>query len=328
MHILITGAAGMIGRKLTERLGKDGALADKPIDKLTLLDVICPPKPEAFTGKVETVAADLAAPGEAAKAIAERPDVVFHLAGVVSGEAELDFDKGYRVNLDGTRALFEAIRADRRRLPAAARLHLVDRGVRRTVPAHDPRRFSSHAAHLLRRRRRRWGRRCLPTIAGAASATASAFACRPSWCGRASPTRPLRASSPASSASRSPGEDAVLPVAETVVHTHASPRAAVGFLVHAAALPRDAIAPRVNLSMPGVCCTVAEQIASLRRIAGDRVAARIRRAEDPLVARIVAGWPQRIEARRARELGFKAESSFDEIVRIHIEEDRGGSFVN
>ena len=150
MHILITGAAGMIGRKLTERLGKDGALADKPIDKLTLLDVISPPKPEAFTGKVETVAADLAAPGEGAKAIAGRPDVVFHLAGVVSGEAELDFDKGYRVNLDGTRALFEAIRAGRRRLPAAARLHLVDCGVRRTVPAHDPRRFSSHAAHLLR----------------------------------------------------------------------------------------------------------------------------------------------------------------------------------
>src|SRR4029077_20758653 len=104
--------------------------------------------------------------------------------------------------------------------------------------------------------------------------------------------------------------------------------AAVGFLVHAATLPRDAPAPRVNLSMPGVCCTVAEQIASLRRIAGYRVAARIRRAEDRLVARIVACWPQRIEARRARELGFKAESSFDEIVRIHIEEDRRGSFVN
>ncbi len=79
--------------------------------------------------------------------------------------------------------------------------------------------------------------------------------------------------------------------------------------------------------MPGVCCTVAEQIASLRRIAGDSAAARIRREHDPLVARIVEGWPQRIEARRARELGFVAESSFDEIVRIHIEEDRGGSFV-
>jgi nucleoside-diphosphate-sugar epimerase len=124
------------------------------------------------------------------------------------------------------------------------------------------------------------------------------------------------------------GEDAVLPVAETVVHTHASPRAAVGFLVHAAGLARDALGPRINLSMPGVCCTVAEQMASLRRIAGDRVAARIRRAEDPLVARIVAGWPQRIEARRARELWFKAEGSFDEIVRIHIDEDRGGTFVD
>jgi len=93
-------------------------------------------------------------------------------------------------------------------------------------------------------------------------------------------------------------------------------------------LARDALGPRINLSMPGVCCTVAEQIAALRRIAGDRVAGRIRRAEDALVARIVAGWPERIEARRARALGFKAESSFDEIVRIHIDEDRGGTFVH
>jgi nucleoside-diphosphate-sugar epimerase len=79
--------------------------------------------------------------------------------------------------------------------------------------------------------------------------------------------------------------------------------------------------------MPGVCCTVAEQIAALKRVAGDRAVARIRRAEDPLVARIVDGWPQRIEARRARDLGFKGESSFDEIIRIHIDEDRGGAFV-
>jgi nucleoside-diphosphate-sugar epimerase len=111
------------------------------------------------------------------------------------------------------------------------------------------------------------------------------------------------------------------------VHTHASPRAAVGFLLHAAGLTPDALGARVNLSMPGVCCTVAEQIAALRRIAGDRVAGRIRREHDDLVARIVDGWPQRIEAKRARELGFKAESSFEEIVRIHIDEDRGGSFV-
>jgi nucleoside-diphosphate-sugar epimerase len=123
------------------------------------------------------------------------------------------------------------------------------------------------------------------------------------------------------------GLEAILPVPETVVHTHASPRAAVGFLLHAAGLSPEALGARINLSMPGVCCTVAEQIASLRRIAGERVAARIRRASDPLIARIVEGWPQRIEARRARALGFTAESSFDEIVRIHIDEDRAGSFV-
>jgi len=123
------------------------------------------------------------------------------------------------------------------------------------------------------------------------------------------------------------GMDASLPVPDSVVHTHASPRAAVGFLIHAAGLSREALGARINLSMPGVCCTVAEQIAALRRIAGERVAARVRPAHDPLIARIVEGWPQRIEARRARELGFKAESSFHEIIRIHIDEDRGGSFV-
>jgi nucleoside-diphosphate-sugar epimerase len=123
------------------------------------------------------------------------------------------------------------------------------------------------------------------------------------------------------------GLEAVLPVAETVLHTHASPRSAVGFLVHAASLSREALGPRLNLSMPGVCCTVAEQIAALRRVAGERVAGRIRHEPDALIERIVAGWPQRIEARRARELGFKAEDTFDEIVRIHIDEDRGGTFV-
>src|SRR5712691_5406152 len=111
MHILITGAAGMIGRKLTERLTKDSALNGKPIDKLTLTDVVAPGKPAAFSGRVDLSTSDIAAPGEAAKLIGGQPDVVFHLAGIVSGEAELDFDKGYRINLDGTRALLEAIRA-------------------------------------------------------------------------------------------------------------------------------------------------------------------------------------------------------------------------
>src|SRR5581483_10818656 len=103
--------------------------------------------------------------------------------------------------------------------------------------------------------------------------------------------------------------------------------AAVGFLIHAAGLSRDALGARINLAMPGVCCTVAEQIASLTRIAGERVARRIRREPDPLVAKIVEGWPRRIDAHRARKLGFIAETTFDEIVRAHIEDELGGNLV-
>ena len=117
------------------------------------------------------------------------------------------------------------------------------------------------------------------------------------------------------------GQEATLPVPDTVRHTHASPRAAVGFLIHAARLTREQLGPRVNLSMPGVSCTVGEQIEALRRVAGDKVAARIRRAPDELVARIVSGWAERIDASRARSLGFAAEATFDDIIRAHIEDE-------
>ena len=111
MHILIIGAAGMVGRKLTERLAKDGGLGghdDRQADAARRR------RAEGAGDapfKVRTVSSDFAAPGEAEKLVAERPDVIFHLAAIVSGEAEADFDKGYRINLDGTRQLFEAIRA-------------------------------------------------------------------------------------------------------------------------------------------------------------------------------------------------------------------------
>ena len=327
MHILVTGAAGMLGRKLTERLVRDGGLNGRQIDKLTLLDVVPPTNPTSFAGKTDMVAADLSRPGKAARAIEDRPDIIFHLAGVVSGEAELDFDKGYRVNLDGTRALLEAIRASgdgyRPRVVYTSSIAVFGAPFPESIPD------DFHLTPL--------------TSYGAQKAIGEALLAdytRRGFCdgvGIRLPSIVVRPGKPNKAASgffsgiiREPlaGVEAALPVSETVVHTHASPRAAIGFLVHAAGLAGDALGARINLSMPGVCCTVAEQIASLRRIAGERVAARIRRAHDPLVARIVDGWPQRIEARRARELGFKAESSFDEIVRIHIDEDRGGTFVD
>ena len=114
MKILIIGAAGMVGRKLAERLALEGRLDGRAITGLVLADLVQPLPPAGLSGKVETVPCDLSASGEAEKLMAARPDVVFHLAAVVSGEAEADFDKGYRINLDGTRALLEAIRKARR----------------------------------------------------------------------------------------------------------------------------------------------------------------------------------------------------------------------
>jgi nucleoside-diphosphate-sugar epimerase len=326
MHILITGAAGMIGHKLTERLIIDRALGDKPIERLTLLDIVAPVRPAGFSDHVKARAADLAEPGVAEKAIAERPEVIFHLAGVVSGEAETDFEKGYRVNLDGTRALLEAVR-------------LAGDGYRPKVV------FTSSIAVF--------GAPFPEAIADDFHLTPlTSYGTQKAMCellladytrrgllegvGIRLPSIVVRPGKPNKAASgffsgiiREPlaGEEAILPVADSVVHWHASPRSAVGFLIHAAGLTRAQLGDRINLTMPGVCCTVGEQIAALRRIAGDKVAGRIRRAPDELVERIVAGWPRRFDTRRALALGFKVEASFDDIIRAHIEDELGGKIA-
>jgi nucleoside-diphosphate-sugar epimerase len=323
MHILITGASGMIGRKLTARLVTEKALAAKPITRLTLLDVSPPPRPKNFAGAIETMGADIADPATARAAMAGRPDIIFHLAAVVSGEAELDFEKGLRANFDGSRALLEAIRGlgdgYRPRFVFASSIAVFGAPFPQTIPddfALTP--LTSYGTQkamielMLADHTRRGfvdgvGIR-LPNIV-------------------VRPGKPNKAASGFfSSIIREPlsGEEAVLPVDEGVRNWHASPRAAVGFLLHAATLSGQDLAPRINLTMPGVCCTVAEQIVSLRRIAGDKVAARIRRTPDPLVQRIVAGWPSQFDARRALALGFRAEASFDDIILAHIEDELGG----
>ena len=327
MHILITGAAGMIGRKLVARLVAAGALNGKPIDKLTLIDVAAPQKPQGFTGNVETSAADIADAAAARAAVTGRPDVIFHLAAVVSGEAELDFEKGVHVNLDGSRALIEAIRATgdgyRPRLVFTSSIAVFG------APFPESIADDFHLTPLTS-----YGTQKAIVELLLADYTRRGFLDAigirlPSIVVR--PGRPNKAASGFfSSIIREPlaGEEAVLPVEDSVLHWHASPRAAVAFLIHAAGVDRERLGSRVNLTMPGVCCTVAEQIAALRRIAGDKVAARIRREPDPLVARIVAGWPSRFDPRRALALGFQAEASFDEIIRVHIADELGGKIAS
>ena len=326
MHILITGAAGMIGRKLTARLVKDGKLNGQPIDHLTLTDVVAAEKPASFKGKVDISTGDLAAPGAADKLIASRPEMIFHLAGVVSGEAETDFDKGYHVNLDGTRALLEAIRAENYRPKIVFTSSIAVYGAP-FPPAGIPDDF--HLTPLTSYGTQKAISELLLADYNRRGILDGVGIRLPTICVR--PGKPNKAASGFfSGIIREPlaGLEAVLPVADSVRHTHASPRSAVGFLIHAAGLSREQLGPRINLAMPGVCCTVAEQIGSLSRIAGPKVAARIRREPDELVMRIVAGWSERIDARRAPELGFKAETSFDDIVRAHIDDELGGKIAS
>jgi nucleoside-diphosphate-sugar epimerase len=322
MHILITGAAGMIGRKLTARLVKEGKLNGQTIDRLTLTDVVTPEKPAGFTGKIELSTGDLAAPGAAEKLIAAKPEIVFHLAGVVSGEAETDFEKGYHVNLDGTRALLEAIRAAGGYKPKVVFTSSIA-VFGAPFPYAIPDEF--HLTPLTSYGTQKAISELLLADYNRRNILDGVGIRLPTICVR--PGKPNKAASGFfSGIIREPlaGQDAILPVADTVRHTHASPRSAVGFLIHAASLTRDQLGPRINLAMPGVCCTIAEQIQSLARIAGAKVAARIRREPDELVIRIVSGWSERIDAKRAAALGFKAEATFDDIVRAHIEDELGG----
>ena len=325
MHILITGAAGMIGRKLTERLVKDGALHGKPIDTLTLTDVVTPQKPLGFSGNVEARTDDLPAPDVAEKLIAPRPDLIFHLAGVVSGEAELDFSKGYRVNLDGMLFLLEAIRRAKDYHPKFVFTSSIAVYGAPFPPAiHD----EFHLTPLTSYGTQKAICELLLADYSRRNFLDGVGIRLPTICVR--PGKPNKAASGFfSNIIREPlaGQEAVLPVKESVVHTHATPRAAVGFLIQAARLSREQLGPRINLAMPGVCCTVGEQIEALRRVAGDKVVGRIRREPDELIMRIVSGWSERIDAARARKLGFKAETSFEEIVRTHIEDELGGKIA-
>ncbi|MGQ0654446.1 MAG: D-erythronate dehydrogenase [Betaproteobacteria bacterium] len=306
MRVLVIGAAGMIGRKLVERLARDGA------GELVLHDVV------PFEGS--SVVSDLSTPGEAQKLLARRPDVIFHLAAVVSGEAEADFDKGYRINLDATRYLFEAIR----KAGEGYRPRVVFTSSIAVFGAPFPEAIGDE---FLNAPLTSYGtQKAIGELLLADYSRRGFF----DGVGIRLPTICVRPGKPNKAASgffsgiiREPlaGQEAVLPVPDTVRHWFASPRAAIDFLIHASKIDTAKLGARRNLSMPGLCATVAEQIESLRRVAGENAVRLIRREPDPAIMRIVEGWPRNFDARRALELGFRADPSFDDIIRYHMEDE-------
>lgn len=318
MQALIIGAAGMVGAKLAASLAADPG----GITGLALVDVV-PPAVPAGSIPATSGTLDLTDTAAVAAEIATRPDVIFHLAAIVSGEAEANFEKGYRVNFDGTRNLFEAIRAQpdyRPRVVFTSSIAVFGApfpdAIGDTFFSQPLTSYGTQKAMgelLLNDYSRRGfldgvGIR-LPTICirpGAPNKAASGFF---------------------SNILREPlaGREAVLPVSEDVRHWHASPRAAVGFLRHAMTMDTGPLGARRCLTMPGLSATVGEQIEALRRVAGDAAAALIRREPDETIARIVAGWPENFDPARARALGFEADPSFEAIIEQHIADELGGT---
>jgi D-erythronate 2-dehydrogenase len=325
MKILVVGAAGMIGRKLVDRIAKDGELDGRPVDQLTLVDVVVPERPGGFAGTAEAVATDLSVPGQATAIVASRPDVIFHLAAVVSGEAEANFTKGYAVNLDGSRLLFEAIRLEGEREAYYPRVVFCS-----SLAVFGPPFPRVIGDEFLTAPQTSYGtQKAISELLLADYSRRGIF----DGIGLRLPTICIRPGKPNAAASgffsnilREPlvGREAVLPVADTVRHWFASPRAAVNFLIHGATIDLSSLGTRRNLIMPGLSATVAEEIEALREVAGEMAVRLIRREPDERIIRIVSGWAEEYAPELALSLGFRAESTFAEIIRAHVEDELGG----
>jgi nucleoside-diphosphate-sugar epimerase len=322
MRILIIGGSGMVGTKLIRRLAETGRIGKSEIAEVKSLDVVT----SNFGNTpfaMQSIACDFADKSVIDQAIAERPDLIFHLAAIVSGEAEADFDKGYRINLEGTQNLLDAIRHQPNYLPKLVFTSSIavfgapfPESIPDTFYTTPLTSYGTHKAiaELLINDFTRRG------ILDGISVRLPTICVRPGLPNKA-------ASGFFSNIIREPlvGKEAILPVTEDVRHWHASPRSAIQFLIHAATMDSQQIGPKRNITLPGVSVTVGEQIDALRKIAGEKAVSLIHREKDEAISRMVSGWATRFDATRGRQLGFVAESNFEEIIRVHVEDELGGN---
>jgi len=324
MRILVTGAGGMIGRKLVERLVADKTLGGKTIQGLTLVDVMESPIPQGAPKDTKPIVADFSEKGVANTLVQDKPDVVFHLAAIVSGDAEANFEKGYRINFNGSWALLEAIRQENEKSGYKPRFVFASSLAVIGPPFPDPVPDSLATTPTTS-----YGTQKAMTELLLADYSRKGFldgvgVRLPTICVR--PGKPNKAASSFfSGILREPlaGQEAVLPVGEDVRHWFASPRAAVGFFITAATIDTSSLGVRRSMTMPGVSATVGEEIEALRKAAGDKAVALIKRVEDPFVANIVKGWAGRYDPQLATSVGFKAEKNFDEIIKVYQEDEMG-----
>ncbi len=322
MKILIVGSGGMVGQKLAGRLATEALWAQR-ITELVLFDV---QNSNAVAAEfpVRAMVGDLADPAVCSKLASLKADLIFHLAAIVSGDAEKNFDRGWNINGHGSWHLLEALRKEHEDSNGSYVPKLVFTSSIAVFGPPFPDRIGDDFL-------------CVPqTSYGAQKAITELLIADysrkgmidglsirlPTICVRPGKAN-LAASSFFSGIIREPlnGQEAVLPGSDDVCHWHASPRSAARFLTHAAQLDTAKLGGRLSLNMPGVPCTVAEQIEALRTVAGSDVVRLIRHKPDETITRIVGGWPRNFDPTRALELGFVAENSFEEIIRIYIDDD-------
>lgn len=318
-RVLILGGGGMIGQKLANIIAHEG-LPGVSAPDVTLFDVAFP---EASAPGVQ-ITGDVISLETIQSLAAQEFDIIYALASVVSGEAEANFEKGWSVNLWPMWHLLEALRFRAEASGAAYKPRVIFTSSIAVFGGPYPKAIGDD---FLSSPQTSYGAQKATCELLVQDFTRKGFidgmSLRlPTICVR--PGKPnLAASSFFSGIIREPlnGEDAFLPVPDTIRHTHASPRTAASFLRHASGINGARLEGRTALNLPGVSVTVAEQIEALRQIAGNDAVARIKPAPDPNVRAIVEGWPQRFDPVRALSLGFKADRSFADIIDAYICDD-------
>lgn len=312
MRVVVTGGGGFLGQKLARAL-----LARPAVSRLVLFDTAFPPR-LAQDPRLEAVQGDIADPAAVARVVTPDTASLFHLAAVVSGAAEADFDLGYRVNLDGMRLVLEHLRrcvhpprvvytssvaAFGGDLPPV----LDDATIANPQTSYGAQKVIGE--YLLADYTRKGfmdGRSLrLPTIVvrpGKPNAAASSFA-------SAIVREPLN------------GVDYDCPVGPETAVWLLSPRRVVEALLHAHDTPAEVWGVNRVLNLPGITATVAEMVAALGRVAGATAAARVRYVSDPRIQAIVRTWPTRFRTPRALAMGFRADPDVDTIIRDYIADE-------
>ena len=320
MKVLILGGGGMVGQKLTKQILQTGFNSVNPSD-IYLFDLAFPIQNDI---QVNLIRGDLGDPEQVRKLASNRFDIIFHLAAIVSGEAEENFDKGWKVNLFSMWYLLEALKLEH--------LNSFFKYVPRIIFTSSIAVFGAPYPDKITDEFL-----CAPqTSYGAQKASAELLLADFSRKGFVNgmslrlPTICVRPGSANKAASsffsniiREPlnNKTAYLPVDTEVRHWHASPRSAANFLLHATTIEASILNNRRSLNLPGVSCTVEEQIEALRKIAGQDAVNLIIPKPDPLIKEIVSGWPRNFETENALKVGFEAEKNFEQIIETYISDD-------